>query len=560
MDVGIIEADVLVVGGGAAAVRAAIEAGQQGCRTAVVSKGPVGKSGASPMAGGAMMAALGLADPRDNPQAHFEDTVAGGIGLADQGLVRTLCEEAPARALELREYGVDFYAKDGQIVQTKEPGHRYPRSVRALGGGVAIMVPLRRQAGRNRNLFFYEDVMALRLLVDDGRAVGVLAFDIKQGRLVAFIAPATILATGGYQDLYPTSDAAPDATGDGYAMALEASAELVDMEMLLYYPTALDHPPSARGILMSYEYFLARRGMAAHLVNAAGEDILADDEPLPTRDVLSRRIFEHVRGGKGTPRGGVYIDFSRCPYSADEQESFFKSRTPVTFQLLSALGIPMVNSRLEVAPAAHYVLGGIRIDSRCETSVPGLFAAGEVAGNVHGANRLAGNAISETQVFGRRAGHYAAQFCRDNARPRLPRELVARAATQIAKMAEPKAKPEAPVAIKGAIRQIMLEYAGTVRTEEQIEEGLRRLERIAEDRLPSMHVPSQPEAFNYSLVEALEAQTMATVGRLVCQAALLRRESRGHHFRADYPNELDPVSRTSLRVSSGEVVGALYPV
>lgn len=556
----IIEGDVLIIGGGAAAVRAAIAACGEGARANLISKGPIGKSGATPMAGGSTASPNG--DPRDNPEAYFDDTMNAGRGLSDPELVKVLAEEGAARVREWIDFGVEFTKKDGQINYTRSPGHSYPRSVNSPLGGTGLINPLRRVARQTPNLHIYEDVMATRLLVADGRVQGALTFDLASGDVVAFVAPATVLASGGYQDLYPMSDAASDATGDGYSLAFEAGAALVDMEMLLYYPTVLVYPYSVRGSLITYEFYLNKTGLDAHLVNTEGQDLLAGVADLPMRDELTRLIFDEVRAGRATERGGVFIDNSLSSFSPEEQERILKVRTPSMLSYLSTLGIPVVNSRLEVGPAAHFVLGGVRINARCETSVPGLFAAGEVSGNLHGANRLGANALTETQVFGRRAGIAATLFARSNPSPRVAQDLLTEAAREVQALTETRAEPREPIAVKNELRTTMLEYAGPTRDSERLAEGLRRVKRIVEEDIPRLYVDASPARFNYSLVEAIEARLMASTALLVIHSALSRKETRGHHYRVDFPTEdtSGPVTHTIARNDGGQVVIERIPV
>ncbi|MCL5958525.1 MAG: FAD-binding protein [Chloroflexi bacterium] len=559
MRINIYETEVLIVGGGMAAARAAIEAGCEGATVALVAKGPVGKSGASTMAGGALAAVA--EGTGDDPEVHCQDTVAAGRGLTNKELARILAREGSERLKDLVEWGVRFPRKDGAIEPRQAPGHSYPRSRHALGGGVAYMLPLRRKALSYPNVSLHEDVMALKLLLEGGRVVGALCYDIRAGELVAVLAGAAVLATGGYQDLYPLSSASVDMTGDGYALAFEAGAELVDMEILLYYPTALVSPRSLQGTLMLYEYILKHDVFGARLVNAFGEDLLDQYNPLPVRDVLARRIFEEVRSGKGTERGGVYMDMGRSPRAEAERKQLLKEVGP-SLVLLASIGIDVVNGKIEVAPAAHTVLGGVRIDARCQTTVPGLFAAGEVSGNVHGANRLGANALTETQVFGRRAGLFGTRYAKEAPWPRVSDSQIADAARSLLNVVEPKESPADPTEIKGRIRETMLECAGPAKDEKGLLEGIRRITAMVDSDLPPLCLAAGPGAFNYQVQEAMEVRMMATTARMVCHAALIRRESRGHHYRSDYPKPDDsrPPYRTRVRLQDGDLVADICAV
>ncbi len=561
MRVNMFETDVLIIGGGMAAMRAAIAAADAGVDVAVVTKAPAAKSGASTMAGGGIAAALAISDPSDSTKAHYNDMITVGKGLADPELARINAEEAPARIQDLVSYGVRFRQKDGQVHQSSIPGHSHPRVLHTSNGGSSFVNPLRRKMLSYPNVHLHDDVMAVRLFLDEGRVKGALCLDVKNGELSAFVAGATIMATGGYQDIYPASSASCDVTGDGYVMAFEAGAELVDMEIVLYYPTALLSPSSLRGMLILYEMFLVDRGgPGARLVNVDGEDLIERYDRLPVRDELSRRIFNEVARGKGTERGGVFLDVSRSTVPLPQRTEAVKQITG--YGLLTSVGFNVAEGRFEVGPAAHTVLGGIRINSRCESTVPGLFAAGEAAGNIHGANRIGGNALADTQVFGFRAGQFAAQFAKERGRPRLLDEKVAEAARPVQRIVEPKANPKDVLDVKNAIRQTMFRYVGPTRNEEGITSAIESVEMILKEDVPRIEVPLAPTAFNYSLVEALEAGFMARTAVLVCHAARLRRESRGHHFRSDYPvpDDSKPPQRTRICQRNGELVVELYPV
>jgi succinate dehydrogenase/fumarate reductase flavoprotein subunit len=392
------------------------------------------------------------------------------------------------------------------------------------------------------------------------RVVGALCLDIATGELAAFAAGAIVIATGGYQELYPLSSASSDLTGDGYALALDAGAELVDMEILLYYPTVLLGPPSLKGTMMLYEFFLRRSGAGAHLVNLEGEDLLESYDSLPVRDELSRRILVEVERGKGTPRGGVFLDLNRSEVPLPQRREAVKQ--VASYARLAAVGLDVATNRFEVAPGAHTVLGGIRINSRGETNVSGLYAAGEAAGNVHGANRLAGNALTDTQTFGYRAGRNAADFARANGVPGISDEQVAEAARPIKEILQPKNRSTDASDIKQAIQRIMLRYVGPTRSEEGVTNALGIISNMLSDDIPRVASPAVPMVFNYALVEALEVCFMANTALAVCHAARLRRESRGHHFRSDYPSadERRAPQHTLVVLQENSLVGKLYDV
>ncbi|MBI2529117.1 MAG: FAD-binding protein, partial [Candidatus Rokubacteria bacterium] len=399
----VIETDVLVVGGGAAAVRAAIESQSAGARTLLVSKGPIGKSGNTPMAGGGVQAVL---DPTDTIELHLRDTLREAGGLGSPALARRLVEEAPARLRDLERYGVLFQRMpDASLRLFSMPGFSRPRNAYVRGGGWGLVSALDRQLGR-RGVDVLEDAMLVELVTDGQRVTGAVLVDLLTGRVSGVRARAVVLATGGYEAIWSFTDASSDATGEGTVAAWEAGARLTDLEMVLFYPSVVCHPRALRGMAFYYEFVLSEALAGGRLLNGRGDEFLGG---FPVRDRLSRAIAAEVAEGRGTPHGGVWTDLRCSPRSPEELGRLLQQWMPGEFKRQLRLGIDPRTTPLEVYPGVHYCLGGVEIDPECRTSVSGLFAAGEVTGNVHGVNRLAGNALSETQVFGAAAGLAAAR-------------------------------------------------------------------------------------------------------------------------------------------------------
>ena len=411
-DYEILETDVLVIGGGGAGVRAAIEADNEGASTCLISKGPIAHSGLTPLAYPSLQAPLGISDARDNNDVHYRDIIEMGRYLCDEDLARILTDEVIPRVRDLEEYGVRFKKQeDGKFLQLHHPGQSYPRNLYITGGGFGLISGLRKEIKRRSNINILEDFFVSLLLTYQGEIVGAFGTNLQDGRFYAIKAKSTVLACGGYEELWGLTDTAPDSTGDGIFLAFQAGADIIDMEMALYYPAAFAYPESLRGVLVQYETFLARDKLDFRLVNNEGNEFLPEG-PLPVRDTLMRLIFTEIEEGRGTEHNAIYIDPTLSSKSPEQIEETIDLLIKIPNQNLKRQGVDIRNDHMEIAPAIHYTLGGIHINSKTESTMPGLFAAGENASNVHGANRISGNALAETQVFGRRAGLYAAKRAR----------------------------------------------------------------------------------------------------------------------------------------------------
>ncbi len=552
--------DVLVVGGGGAACRAAIECHAQGVRVAVICKGVVARSGATPMACPSYQAAVAHQDPRDNPEIAFRDTVEEGRHLGDENLIWALTTEATERARDLEQYGLRYQEVDGHWLQVRHPGHTFPRNLVIRGCGYAMARCLKRECKR-RQIPLFEDVMATRLLLHEGRVVGVVALDLRRCKPVLFLARAVILATGGYTQLWEFTDTSADLTGDGVVMAYRAGAVLVDMEMALYYPTCLTWPPEIRGTLVQHEGLVNPAYIGAPMLNGRGEPIIPADIP-PVRDVLMKIMVTEILEGRGTPSGGIYIAIPKSPKSREEIFRLLKTLDSLPYKNLRDLDVDIMQQYLEVAPGIHYTLGGVRIGEQAETSLPGLYAAGEVAGNVHGANRTSGNALAETQVFGQRAGLYAAAYARTvgDVAAAAVRDQVEEEIRRINGVIDRPGGTVRPVVLKRRLKRAMDQYMGYRRSEASMREGLAEVARIR-DELQRIRV-HDASAYSYELREALELEGMVELAEVVLRCGLFRQESRGHHWRTDFPDQREEWTQHVVvrRTADGDMAIGTAPV
>lgn len=557
-------ADLLIIGAGGAGMRAAIEAAQQGVSVALVNKGINSRSGITPMAGGSYQAAFGHHDPRDNPDVHYADTVREGRRLGDENLIRAFSLEAAERALDLEAYGVKFAKENGNFFQVKHTGQTYPRVVRILGRGYQMMAGLGKELLLHPNIQVFQDCVVTKILTHrEGRPAGAIGYLQREGRFIVFHAKAVILCTGGYEELWERTSTAPDSTGDGIALAYSLGAELVDLEMMLYVPTVTMDPgmfPTMR-FTLPYQVLLDPNHLAGKLLNARGEEFLPPGQP-PVRDLLTRLIVKERLEGRATERGGVFLDLSQSPLSGAEMgQKIEQLGLRIHFERIKYLGMDLEKEPIEVAPAWHYALGGIRINERTESSIPGLLAAGEVAGNVHGANRLSGNALGEIQVFGQRAGKVGSQEAKKlKYFPPLDEREIHEEMKGIEALFEAKKDSLRPAELRDQMKRVMEEKVGVIRSETGLRSAIESLRTMARDDIPRLRV-NPVRIFNYELQDAIEVRFMIRVAELLAEAALLRQESRGHHYRSDYPQEDEAwMKHTLLRKKGGELFRGTAPV
>ena len=524
----VVDTDVLVIGAGGAGLRAAIEASKYNVDVTVVCKEMLGKAH-TVMAEGGYNAALGNVDPRDDWKAHFMDTVEGGAWLNDQDLVEVFVKESPDRIFDLEEYGAAFdRTPDGKLAQRMFGKQRYPRTCHVSDYTGHELVAALVDEVRRRDIPVMEEVFISKLFKGNGRVAGALGIDIKSGEFLLFKCKAIVLAGGGAGRIYKITTNPASATGDGKILALEAGAELKDMEMFQFHPTAMVWPPSCRGILVTE----AVRGEGGVLLNTKGERFMKRYHKLlelGPRDVVARSIMREVLEGRGTEHGGVYLSVTHLPPER------IREKLKTMYRQFLLAGVDITKQPMEVAPAAHYYMGGVKQTVWGETSVKGLYVAGEEAAGLHGANRLGGNSIADTQVYGKRAGEAAARYARQAEKQLVDQRAVEeeqRRALSFLRSSETR-----PAKVKEAINETMWENAGIFRTEEGLKRALADLEAIKSKMIPEMGVSDQgSRRYNKEWIEALEAANMVRVAEILVRAALIRTESRGAHYRLDYPS------------------------
>lgn len=560
-----INTEVLIIGGGGAAVRAAIAADDAGARVAVLVKGQIAHSGLTAMACPSYQAAGAFEEPEDTVDIAFADVTKEGRYLGDENLIRVLVEEATERALEMEQYGVKLTkGENEQYYQVMHPGQSYARNLVIRGCGYGMMVGLRRELLRRPNIEAFEDFVATRLLKDGERIAGTMAMNLRTGEMVAFHARAVIMATGGYEEIMEFTDTEPGASGDGTALALHIGANMIDLEMMLFYPTCLVWPDEVKGTLVQYEGLLGPRYIAGKMVNGEGNEFLPDTGEryvLPVRDTMMKAMFKEIDEGRGGPHGGVFIDIRESPHTTEEVFSMLHTLDSLPYTELRDLGVDVTKDMIEVKPGTHFCLGGIRINERTESNVPGFFAAGEVAGNVHGANRTSGNALAETQVFGKRAGFYAAQYALGTTDPVLDGEAASAEVARVKGFLTERSNPIRATDLRKRLKRVMQENMSHRRTGQGMTAALEAIRKMRADDLPRVQaVNSLPYA--RELQDSLEIANMLDVSEAVVVAGLMRTESRGHHFREDYP-ELNPewLQHTIVREEpDGELVLETAPV
>jgi len=552
-----LDADVLVIGAGGAGMYAAIAAARAGAeRVLLLDKSLVGRGGATVMAQMTVAAALAEESP-DDCTLHLADTLAAGRGLCDETLAEVLCCEAPERIREMGEWQVGWARRDnGRIAQVAAPGHSRPRCcyVDFLNTGPAVAATLRRRVGRTEAIRRIGNLTATDLVVADGAVVGAVALDSAAGEPVTIAATATIIATGGLTRIYRRNSASANMGGDGYALALAAGAELVDMEFVQFFPIGHLAPRLVGMDPIMWDPF--RYKLGGRLLDGAGREFLAaygSDETTrytTSRDLATYAITKEVAAGRGSPHGGVYLSFEHIP--PGELEAAFG---PV-IDRLAQNGIDLARAPVEVAPIAHYQMGGIAVDARMATAVPGLYAAGEAVGGANGANRLSGNAIPEALVFGERAGRFAAAAAKLD-RPNWRAGAAVEAIERIRALRDGRAGDLSAAVLLDELRGLMWDCVGPLRDTAGLDCALSRLAEMRA-ALPQLAVAPGPAA-NPSLADWFELRGSLVAAEAVAQAAAARRESRGAHQREEFPDS-DPGLARSQRVTmtaAGVIVASL---
>lgn len=517
--------DVLIVGGGGAGARAAIEASRNNAEVLLAVKGLFGRSGCTVMAEGGFNAAFGFVDPEDSESHHFEDTVEGGRFLNNQELVEVLVSQAKQRLIDLESYGAAFdrVAPD-KLAQRYFGGQRYRRTVhKGDKSGHEMMFSLMEEVSR-QGVDILDEVAVTKLIASEGRVAGAIGLDLVRGKLLLFRARAIVIATGGAGRMYSITTNPIQKTGDGYALALNAGAELADMEMVQFHPTGMVFPSSSRGLLVTE----AVRGEGGKLYNAGGERFMFNYDKrgeLSTRDVATRAIFREIREGRGSEHEGVYLDISHL------SSELIEEKLGTMLKQFQDVGVDIREQAMEVSPTAHHFMGGIRIDSQARSTVPNLFSCGEASAGVHGANRLGGNSLAETQIFGAIAGRKAAEEAKRHRLCKISRREVEGEHGRI--YGFEGGNGTSPYELKAELQSLMWENVGIIRTRESLNQALRGIARI-EEKAVSV---GSGRRYNLELLQAIELENMLQVAQAMVKSALLREESRGAHFRADFPEE-----------------------
>ena len=557
MDYQIYEHDVLVIGAGGAGLRAAIEASASGVSVGLVCKSLLGKAH-TVMAEGGVAAALGNVDDRDAWSVHFADTMRGGQYMNNARMAELHAKEAPERVRELEGWGALFdRTTDGRILQRNFGGHKYARLAHVGDRTGLEMIRTLQDHGIHQGLDVHMECTILELLKDGNRVVGAFGYDRERGRFRVFRARSVVLATGGIGKAYRITSNSWEYTGDGHALAYEAGADLVDMEFVQFHPTGMVWPPSVRGILVTEGV----RGEGGLLKNKDGHRFMFDDIPdlykhqtadnveegwrytqgdkdarrppeLLTRDHVARCIVREIKEGRGSEHCGVYLDIAWIKERLSNGSEHIKKKLPSMYHQFKQLaGIDITKESMEVGPTTHYVMGGVRVDPDTQMSrVPGLFAAGECAGGLHGANRLGGNSLSDLLVFGKRAGEHAAAFAKEHDAGVVNTD-------QVGEIAQRALQPfsrdgEGPYAIQQDLQVMMQGLVGIVRQDTEIQRALDGLVQL-NDRANQVGVIGHRE-YNTGWHTALDLRNLLTVSEAVARAAIMRQESRGAHFREDY--------------------------
>ena len=561
--------DVLIVGAGGAGLRAAIEAANAGVTVGLICKSLLGKAH-TVMAEGGMAAAMANNDDRDSWKVHFADTMRGGQYVNNWRMAELHAKEAPDRVRELEGWGAVFdRTADGRINQRNFGGHRYPRLAHVGDRTGLELIRTLQDHTVYLGVTVHMEHTVIELLLDgSGRAAGVLAYDREKGRFHVFNAKAVVLATGGVGRAFKVTSNSWEGTGDGHALAFRAGAELIDMEFIQFHPTGMVWPPSVRGILVTEGV----RGEGGVLKNSEGRRFMFDDIPdnykpqtasdpeegwryvthdksarrppeLLTRDHVARCINREVKAGRGSPHGGVYLDIAWIKEKISGSEEHIKRKLPSMYHQFKELAdLDITTTPMEVGPTTHYIMGGIRVDADSQMStIHGLFAAGECASGINGANRLGGNSLSDLIVFGKRAGEYAAQYARDNPQPQIDEGLVEHCIATSIEPFERGTAGENPYTLQQELQDTMQALVGIVRQESEMREAVDRIQGYKE-RLGRVGVSGGRE-YHSGWHTAIDLRNLLVVSEAIARSAIERKESRGGHFREDYP-EKDPACAT----------------
>jgi len=574
------EYDVLVIGAGGAGLRAAIEASAAGVKVGLVCKSLLGKAH-TVMAEGGIAAALANVDDRDNWRVHFADTMRGGQYVNNWRMAELHAQEAPARVRELEGWGAVFdRTADGRILQRNFGGHRYPRLAHVGDRTGLEMIRTLQDHGIHQGIDVYMEHTIVTLLKDGARVAGAFGYDRERGRFKVFKAKAIVLATGGVGRAYKITSNSWEYTGDGQSLAYHAGADLIDMEYVQFHPTGMIWPPSVMGILVTEGV----RGEGGVLLNSNGQRFMFGSIPenyrsqtadnpeegwrytqgdknarrppeLLTRDHVSRCIMDEVKNGRGSPHGGVFLDIAWIKEKIPNAAEHIKKKLPSMYhQFMQLANLDITKQPMEVGPTTHYIMGGVRVDGETQMSnVPGLFAAGEVAAGLHGANRLGGNSLSDLLVFGKRAGEFAAKYAQAQKPGQIDDAEVEAAARETVlpfdRAVNGANHAEGPYQVQYDLQDLMQSLVGIVRREDEMARALDGLVSLWE-RSGKVAVQGHRE-YNPGWHTAIDLKSLLTVSEAITRAAIERKESRGGHFRDDFPGKDAAEGKVSIVVRKG---------
>ena len=545
--------EVLVIGAGAAGTRASIACADNGVKTTLVTKGPFGKSGITVVGfegyGG------NFDQAGDSPEVHLEEIVKSGKYLCDQNIAELMANGAQDSIRYCEQLGVRFSKDDSSFHPYPAPGCKVPRVLVVFGGGHALLTALKKKAEQYMTypprIDLREDTIISKLLVKNNQVYGAIGLDMKKGMIRVFHCKALILAGGGAGYIWPHSDCPPESVGDTFSLAYHAGVKVVNMEQQLFYPTIALFPQTVKGLEVSYEWCLNIKDpkLGGWLVNGKNQ-IFYPLKEVGTRDYMSYLMTKEVKEGRGAPHGGVYLDITGCSESRKaEIVGALHSQ-----KRLSRFGIDIRNQKLEVAPAAHTTLGGAKIDTETRTNVNGLFACGEATGNVHGANRLAGHSYLDTQVFGTRAGKFASGFSKEVDWVSTDKAQIENECNNLLSYLGNKKDGIAASRLKYNISQLVGKYLSPIRNKEGLEKVLEGITLLRKNDLPRVDAPNIRE-YNNDWAEAVEVRHMLDCTEIMARCALAREESRGTHFREDFPymDNRNPVKHTVAQLKDGHM-------
>ena len=568
--------DVLVIGAGGAGLRAAIEAAGQGVSVGLICKSLLGKAH-TVMAEGGMAAAMANVDDRDSWKVHFADTMRGGQYVNNWRMAEIHAKEAPDRVRELEAWGAVFdRTPDGRILQRNFGGHRYPRLAHVGDRTGLELIRTLQDHTVYLGVSVHMEHTVIELLMDAGRMAGALAYDRERGRFHVFSAKAVILATGGVGRAFRITSNSWEGTGDGHGLAYRAGAELIDMEFVQFHPTGMVWPPSVKGILVTEGV----RGEGGILKNNKGERFMFGDIPdnykpqtaadaeegwrytqgdksarrppeLLTRDHVARCIMREVKAGRGSPHGGVFLDIAWIKEKISNAPDHIKRKLPSMYHQFKELAdLDITQEPMEVGPTTHYIMGGVRVDADTqESTIPGLFAAGECAAGINGANRLGGNSLSDLIVFGKRAGEYAAAHAKTQTAPKLDDNAVQTAMKKSLEPFDRGGKSENPYKVQSDLQDTMQDLVGIVRLESEMQEALTRLDALKQ-RAEASGVEGHRE-YHAGWHTCLDLRNLLTVSEAITRSAIERKESRGGHFREDFPDKDPAFAKFNIAVARG---------